>query len=387
MKNHKLISFALVILTLFLVFVHSQNNSQDVVSTKPENGEVIKIGSMAALTGVGSAIGIEENKGAILAVEEINRAGGINGRQIKLVSEDVSLDKIKNAVSSVTKLITVDGVVGLIGPQWDEPAQPILPVIEQYKIPTIGADNSDQLEIERDYQYFFSTWYDNRVGIRELLRFAQNKGIKTIAIVRPVNSGFWKFTGDTILSEASKYGVTIVDDVDMGNPLSLDFRTPLTKIKAKNPDAVFIVTSDYNQCTFLKQAKEIGLTSIKLGTESAGDYISLKNCPDLLEGTYFSSPQVTSAGAEFNDKFKKRFGDMPKFPSAITAYDAVYVLAHALRQTNGEGGEKLRKAVSDVNLSGSAIEQVKFNKKGFLYTPEDTFLMMTVKDGKFISEE
>ncbi len=129
MKNHKLISFALAILTLFLVFVYSQNNSQDVVSTKPENGEVIKIGSMSALTGVGSAIGIEENKGAILAVEEINRAGGINGRQIKLVSEDVSLDKIKNAVSSVTKLITVDGVVGLIGPQWDEPAQPILPVL------------------------------------------------------------------------------------------------------------------------------------------------------------------------------------------------------------------------------------------------------------------
>jgi branched-chain amino acid transport system substrate-binding protein len=346
--------------------------------------EPIRIGSMAALTGVGSAIGIEENKGAQLAVEEINQRGGINGRKLELVSEDVSLDKIKNAVSSVQKLIHTDKVVALVGPQWDEPAGPILPVIKDAQVPTVGADNSDQTEKDIDNPFFFSTWYDNRVGVRELLRFAQQKGIRTIAIIRPVDSGFWKFTGDIMHTEASKYGVQIVEDVDMGNPLSLDFRTPISKIKQKNPDAVFIVTSDYNQCVFMKQVKEIGLNSIKLGTESAGDYISLKNCPELLENTYFSTPKVTEKGAQFNTAFKNRFGDTPKFPSAVTAYDAVYVIAEALQKTGGEGGVKLRDEIARIKMEGSAISDLSFNSKGFLVTPEDTFEMKTVIHGKFV---
>lgn len=353
-------------------------------STEVENFGPIKIGGISALSGVGSAIGVEEKRGAELAVQEINERGGVNGRKLELVSEDLSIDKLKTAVSVAEKLISVDKVVAIVGAQWDEPTEPILPTIENSKVPTVGADNSDQLEKDKDYEYYFSTWYDNRVGVRELLRFAQSKGWKRIVIIRPVNAGFWKFTADTMSDEASKYGVEIVDDIDMGNPLSLDFRTPIVKLKQLKPDAVFAVTSDYNQCTYLKQASALGFKVPKLGTESSGDYVSLRNCPKLLENTYFSSPKITKSGEKFNQNFKTKFGVEPKFPSAVTAYDAVYVIAEALKRTGGKGGEPLRREIQKTDIQGAALESIVFNQKGFVSTPEDTFVMRTVKDGTFV---
>jgi len=352
--------------------------------SSPHRDSKIKIGSIAALTGVGSAIGQEELKGVRMAIDEANAEGGVNGESVELVSEDVSIDKMKTITSVARKLISIDKVLAIVGPQWDEPAQPLLPLIEEAKVPTVGADNSDQLEKDKDFQYFFSTWYDNRVGVRELLRFVQKKGWTKIAIIRPVNSGFYKFTADTMVNESPKYGVTIVEDLDMGNPLSLEYQTPIAKIKQVKADAVFIVTSDYSQCTFLKEAKELGLSIPKIGTESAGDYVSLSNCPKLLENTYFSSPKITEKGSQFIKNFIAKYGDGPKFPTAVTAYDATKILIQSLRVTKGKGGEELQKILAKTKTEGSSLEHISFNEKGFVYTPEDTFEMMSVKDGKFV---
>ena len=376
-KYGSIIAIIIIIVIIFLLSHSFQVKDTSVQGT-------IKIGGMSALTGVGAAIGEEERKGAQLAVNEINTSGGIKGRKLELVSEDVSLDKIKNAATVAEKLVNVDNVVAIVGPQWDEPAGPILPIIEKAKVPTIGADNSDQLEKDISYDYFFSTWYDPRVGVRELLRFSQSKGYKDIAIIRPLAAGFWEFTADIFVNDAPKYGVNVIENIDMGNPLSIDFRTSISKIKAKNPDAVFIVTSDYNQCAFVKQAKELGLSVPTLGTESSGDQVSLAECPQLLENRYFSTPKQSDKYALFSGSFKSTFGDIPKFPSAVTAYDAVYVIADALKKTGGNGGEALQKAIAETDRGGVALSEIKFNQKGFLFTPEDSFEMKTTKNGAFV---
>lgn len=353
-----------------------------------ENKDIIKIGGISALTGVGVAIGEEEGKGALLAVNEINENGGIDGKRLELISEDVSIDKIKIAVSVAKKLIEIDNVVAIVGPQWDEPAFPILPIIEDTKTVVVGADSSPMLEVDKEYTYFFSTWYDNRVGIRELLRFAQKRNLKRVAIIKPIAAGFWEYTAREFVKEAPNFGVEIIDEVDMGNPLELDFKTSLLKIMHNNPEAIFIVTSDYNQCTFLKQAAQIGYKGITLGTESSGDPTSLSQCPDLLEKRYFSTTIQSDAYKAFAERFKKRFGQYPKFPSAATAYDAVQVIAAGLRKTDGKGGEGLRQALVDMkDLKGVSLENLSFNSMGFVDTPENTYEIKTVKDGKFIKAE
>ena len=354
---------------------------------RPQEPGVIKIGSIAALTGVGNVIGEEELNGALLAVEEINSKGGVHGSKLELVSEDVSLDKLKVAVSVARKLIEVDKVVAIVGPQWDEPAMPILPIIEEAQVPMIGADSSPDLEKEKSYEYFFSTWHDNRVGIRELLRFAEAKNIHRVAIIKPIAAGFWEFTARTMREEASKYGVEIVEEIDMGNPLSLDFKTPLLKLRAVNPEAIFAVTSDYNQCPFLTQADQMGFTGITLGTESSGDPASLGQCPKLMEKRFFSTPSKTTKYQAFADSFKSKFGTEPKYPTSVTAYDAVYVIARALEKTKLKGGIVLRNVIAETQYEGVSTPLITFNAKGFVSTPENGFEMQTVKDGSFVKLE
>ena len=374
MKKYLIPAIIVVIIT-GLLFVQPK---------KPENKGSIKIGGISALTGVGVAIGEEERKGALLAVEEVNQSGGINGKNLELVSEDVSLDKIKTAATVAQKLIEIDKVVAIVGPQWDEPAQPMLPIIEKAKVPMVGADNSDQLEKDQDYKYFFSTWYDNRVGVREILRYAQSHNIKKISIIKLLSAGFWEFTADSMIKYAPDYGVQITDVLDLGDPLNLDFRTNLLKANQSKPDAIFIVTSDYNQCVFLKQKSELGIKTITFGTESSGDGVSLKNCPNLMSDRFWSTPKENNSYADFSNRFAKRFGDKPNFPSAVTSYDAVMVIANALKQTNGVGGEVLRDAIQKTNIKGISLDNISFNEKGFLTTPEDAFVMKTVKDGQAV---
>lgn len=349
------------------------------------SGEPIKIGSIAALTGVGSAIGEEEMKGVKLAIEEINQKGGVRGKKLELVAEDLSIDKLKVAGTITSKLININRVVAIVGPQWDEPAAAIVPIIEEAKVPTIGPDTTDDIESQKPAQYLFSTWFDNRVGIEELLKFAQEKNWKKIAIIRPFNGGFWQFTRDIFVNRAPAFNVTITNDENLGNPLLTDFRTFILKIKANKPDAVFMVVSDYNECVFMKQTKELGLNVPVLSTEAAGNNASLGQCPDLLENLYFSTPIHTQNYEKFAIAFKEMFGKEPQFPTAVTAYDALGIIAKALLETNGEGGEKLRNAIAATkDYEGASLPVINFNEKGFMITPADAFEMQTVRNGKFV---
>ena len=362
------------------------------VGNKPAalvGGEPIKIGSIAALTGVGTAIGEEELKGAQLAVDEANAEGGFNGRSVVLVSEDLSIDKLKNAGAVASKLINVDKVVAIVGPQWDEPALALLPIIEQNKTPMIGPDTTDAVETGGLGAYLFSTWYDNRIGIEELLKFAEKQELKNIAIIRPLNGGFWKFASDLFASGALARGITIVDDVDIGNPLTTDYRTFITKVKEKKPEAIFFVTSDPGECIFLKQMKELGVNVPLLATEAAGNKASLDQCSGDMANLYFSTPKVDHPGyRSFQESFVKKYGRPPLFPSAVTAYDGVKIILAALEKTGGIGGEALQKVLTETkDFPGASLPTITFDEKGFVITPDGSFEMQTVRGGQFVRME
>ncbi|MBI2617911.1 ABC transporter substrate-binding protein [Candidatus Kaiserbacteria bacterium] len=374
-----------IIIVLIIIAILAFNN----FSSEPSSENPIKIGGIFALTGIGAAIGEEELKGAELAIAEINRNGGVLGREIQFIPEDLSLDKMKNAGTIAQKLINIDKVVGIIGPQWDEPAIAILPLIEEHGVPTIGADITDTVETDGLGENLFSTWYDNRVGILELLRFAQARDITNIAVLRLTNGGFWKFTADYITKQAPQYGVAITDDIDFGNPLSLDFRTSIAKINQKNPQAIFVVVSDYNQCAFIKQAKEIGFNGLVLSTESAGSKAVLGQCPEALEDLYFSTPvNNTEEYEDFEKLFFEKYERKSLFPSAVTSYDAVRVLVDAIERAGNTDRATIREELAKTrSFKGASLPEITFNEKGFVITPEDAFQMVVVRSGGFVKVE
>ncbi len=354
-------------------------------ATQMGNTEPIKIGSIFALTGLGASQGEQELKGVQLAVKEINEAGGISGRQIELISEDVSLDKLNVAGSVAHKLVDIDKVMAIVGTTWDEPAQAILPIIEAAKVPMVGQNQTRALKKDNPFNYFFSTWYDNEVGVRELLSYAQKMRLKKVVIVRPIGAGFYQYVSDKISSNAKEFGVEIIEDINLNNPTVNDFRTDLAKIKIKKPDAVIIVLNGFTGCPFLKQAGEIIGNVPVLSTEGSGDYYALSQCSKSMENLYFSYPKETSGYALFVERYDKAFGASPSTPSVMTAYDALKIIAKSLESTNGEGGEKLQKVLAQTkSYKGVSLNDISFDELGFVATPLDAFEMRTVKDGKFV---
>ncbi len=350
------------------------------------SSEPMKLGGMFALTGVGASVGTEEHKGTLLAVEEVNSEGGINGKNIEFIVEDVSFDRLSRVASAANKLLNIDKVTAIVGPTWDEPTQALLPIIEQSKVPTIGPDQTHDLERTLDAPFFFSLWYDNAVGIKRLLSFAEKRGLKRIAIIRVLGAGYFQYTRNLVREFAPNYGVAIAEDLDLGNPLETDFRTPIRKVQELPIDALFMALGDFNECTFLKQTKELGFTKPILTTEAAANQTSLKTCPELMEQLYISQPQYGSNANDFIDRFRKRFGQVPQYPAAFTAYDAVKVLTEGLRKTKGNGGDDLRNALTDIkNFSGVSQDAISFDEKGFVITPDGAFEIKTVRDGEFVN--
>lgn len=374
MRKYILIISLLLIAILFSTYILNQK----------ETKESIKLGGLFILTGPGSTIGQEELKGAELAVQEINNEGGINGQQIELVVENASFLEPNKTLSAVLKLITNDQVIAIVGPTWDELAQTILPTIESQKIPTIGPDQTHDLEKEKTYDYFYSMWYEDEIGIRSLLAFAQDQGWERVAILRPSDTGFFQYTRNLFLDNAEEYGIQVTDDINIGNPITADYRTYILKAENNNPDAIFIALGDFSVCSFTKQIIELGVDTPVLSTEGAGNNISLNECPKSMEQLYFYYPRDTLRREEFMLSFAKMHERTPNFSSAANAYDAVRVIAEGLRQSNGNGGEELRTTINQINsFPGTAFEAINFDEKGFVSTPEDTFEIFTVRNGEF----
>lgn len=377
----KKILWIILILVVIIGGWYLLRTSTDIVSKEP-----IKIGGVFALTGLGASQGIQELNGAQLAVDDINAKGGINGRPLELIPEDVSLDKMNVAATAATKLINVDKVTAIVGTTWGEPAEIIAPIAEKSGIPMVGQNQTRTLETGRPLNYFFSTWYDNEVGIERLLAYAKQKGITKIAIIRPIGAGFYQYISDLVEKSAGNYGITIVADLDLNDPTAGDFRTPLTKIKSKDPDAILMVVNNFTECQVLKQARELAMDVPFLSTEAAGDVASLAQCPKLMENIYFSYPKEKDKYVEFVKAYSAKFKTDPATPSAMTAYDAVMVIAAGLEKTGGEGGAVLRDALAKTkNLPGVSADKISFDASGYVATPKDGFEMRTVQSGKFVA--
>lgn len=349
--------------------------------------EPMNIGGIFALSGLGASQGQQELNAAVLAVEKINAEGGVRGRSLKLIPEDVSLDKLNKAASAAHKLLDVDKVIAIVGTTWDEPAQAILPIIEDAHVPMVGPNQTRMLEADKAYEYFFNVWYDNAVGIRTLLSFAASQGIKSIAVIRPIPAGFYQYVADRTAEIAPEFGIDSVSDIALNDPAPSDYRTPLAKVMQKKPDAIVMVLNGGTACTFLKQVREMGINVPILSTEAAGDAFALQTCPDLMENLYFSYPKESKQYQDFAQRYEKRFGAPPQTPSAVTAYDAVWVIAKGLEKTDGQGGSLLRDAIGALSLDGISQSKISFDEIGYVRTPPDTYQMRTVRSGSFVLYE
>jgi len=333
--------------------------------------EPLIIGGVFHLTGPGAFWGSAEHNAALLAIEEINSAGGINGRELELIIEDGKTDFPQTAIA-FQKLIEVDQVPVIIGPTWF--AQIASPIADEKKV-TIISPSGGTVPIPS--AYFFDVWPTERQEILPLVSYMNQMNHTRIAVVYSQND--WSVSmKDNFAEESSKKGVKIVKEFATV-PDESDFRTLILELKQLPIDAIYAPFAFYpSQGAFSKQAKELNLSFPLYSSSGTENPVLLESFPQI-EGTVYPYPFRDEKEKEFLRKYETRFNSPPA-PSAAYAYDSVRLVAEALLSgvsTSDEIADYLRSVKDYQGVSNT----ITFDVNGRVI--QKPHIIKFVENGKF----
>jgi len=329
---------------------------------------VVKIGSAAPLTGAIAHLGKDNENGARLAIEEVNKAGiTIDGKPLKLelVGEDDAADA-KTGTSVAQKLVDAK-VVAVVGHLNSGVSIPASKIYSDAGIAQISPSSTNP-----DYtKQGFKTTYrvvgtDAQQGPALASYVIKNLSAKTIAIVDDATQ-YGKGLADEFEKTAKANGATIVIR-EATNDKATDFKAILTNIKAKKPDVIMYGGMDATGGPFAKQAKELGIASKIVG----GDGVCSPTLPDLAgdasENVVCSTVGVALSkikdGESFAKRYKERFNADVQIYSPMS-YDAVMVIVDAMKRANSTDPKAILGALPQTNYAG-LTGTISFDAKGDL---------------------
>jgi branched-chain amino acid transport system substrate-binding protein len=343
--------------------------------------DTIKVGEYASLTGKEAGFGQTSHHGVVLAIEEINAAGGVLGKKLELVYED-NQTKPGESATVVKKLISRDKVVALIGEVSSSRSLEAAPVAQQAKIPMIApaATNPD---VTKKGDYIFRVCFIDPFQGTVMAKFAQNDlKVKKVAIISSVSNaysvGLAKFFRETFTKAGG--AIAVEQKYSEGDK---DFRAQLTAVKAAGVEAIFVPGYYTESALIVRQARDLGLTMPILGGDGWEDEQLLKIAGDALNGcyysTHFSAENNDPAVAAFVGKYKKRWNN--EVPGAFSAlgHDAIYVLVDAIKRAGDTAGPKLRDALAKTKDVPGASGTTTLDKDRNASKPAT---IIAIKDGK-----
>ncbi|MCX6971499.1 MAG: ABC transporter substrate-binding protein [Verrucomicrobia bacterium] len=306
----------------------------------------IPVGEFASLTGASASFGQSSHKGTELAVEQINAAGGVLGKKIRLITED-DQSQAGQPATIVRKLISQDKVVAILGEVASSKSLEAAPICQQNKIPMISPASTNP-KVTEVGDYIFRVCFIDPFQGTVMSKFARGKGWKKIAVLTDVKQDYSVGLAEFFVKDILANGGEIVREQKYSTG-DKDFKPQLTSIKAAQPDAIF-VPGYYGEVSLIaKQAKLLGIKVPLLGGDGwVGDSL-LKVAGKSLDGSFFSSHFSASDKAEkvqnFVSKFKAKYGEVPDDMAAL-GYDSAMILADAMRRAGTTESAALRDAIA-----------------------------------------
>lgn len=328
-----------------------------------DSGGEIVVGMYGSLTGDGASFGQSSKEGTELGVEEINTAGGLlGGRKFKLLIED-DQSKPEEASNAVTKLISQDKVVAVLGEVASRRSLAAAPIAQKFQIPMITPSSTNERVTEVG-DYIFRVCFIDPFQGEVLAKFAFNDlKAKKVAILKDIQQDYSVGLTDSIASHFKALGGEVLDPVSYTSGDS-DFKAILTQVRSQKPAAVF-VTGYYPEAAIItRQARELGMTMPILGGDGwVGD--ALKNGREALNNTYisnhYSADNPDPLVQTFVKSYRARYNREPDAIAAL-AYDAVKVLADSMTRAGSTEGPKVRNALASADLPG-VTGRLKMNEK------------------------
>ncbi len=347
-----------------------------------KNTNTILVGEFASLTGKEATFGISSHEGTQLAIEQLNAAGGVLGKQITLVTED-NQSKPGESANAVNKLIAKDGAVAILGEVASSRSLEAAPICQKDSVPMISPSSTNP-KVTETGDYIFRVCFIDPFQGTVMANFAK-KTLKAqkIAIFTDVKSDYSKGLAKFFKEAFTGAGGQIVAELDF-NGGDKDFKGQLTSIKAANPDGVFVPGYYTDAALICIQAKEVGLTVPIFGGDGWESEKLTEIGKEAVEGTYFSTHYSPDAGgpkgAAFVAAYKARFSG--KLPDAMAAlgYDSAMILASAIKQAGGTEGAKIRDALAGTKDYDAVTGKITINGKR---DAEKSAVILQVKGGKF----
>ena len=313
------------------------------------NSNEILIGSYSSNTGATATFGVFQKNGTEMAIEEINAAGGINGKKIKHINYDNKSDN-DETLAVINRLISQDKVVAILGEATSGRSKIGAQVAQANKIPmlTSSATNPD---VTKAGDFIFRACFIDPFQGTVMAKFmTDNLKLKKAAILRDIKQDYSVGLADIFTQKLKDAGGEVVADVSYQEG-DIDFKSQLTAIKGKNPEAIF-VPGYYNEVALIaKQARELGMKQPLLGGDGWSSPKLYEIAGDAINGNYFSNHYTTESTdpktQNFVKAFKAKYNEEADVMAAL-AYDAVYLLAEAIKNTKEVTPQNIRDELAKI---------------------------------------
>ena len=349
-------------------------------SSEGSSGDTYKIGFIGPLTGDNANYGIRCSNAARLAINEINAAGGVDGKMLELIAED-SEGTVDKALAAYEKLAYMDEVCAIIGPVFTSPALAVAQRCQEDGIvmispsathkdvtaqPATNPDGlnyvfrtvpSDALQSEVAGYYFYEV-----LGYRKLASlYAMNDYSQGLAL--GMKDIFESLGGEVVAEETCMVG-------------DKDFRTQLTRIKAANPEAIYIPNYTVEDAQILEQASQLGVNVRFLSSDGFSDPEIYNLAPDFTDGVIYVGPAQAEASTILTD-FQAAYaaaynGDAPD-SFATNSYDATYIIAGALDRAGSADTKAIRDEVAATDDFQGANGTLNFAANGDLVASQGVY--------------
>lgn len=347
--------------------------------------DTIRIGANLEMTGGSASYGKSSQNGIKLAIDAANAKGGLLGKKIELVVAD-NKSEAAEAANAMQKLVAQDKVISVIGPNLSSLSIATTAITSSSKVmaispmatnPSVTVDNNGKT---KDFM-FRSCFIDPFQGT-VMATFAKNElKAQNVALLIDNSSDYAKGLSQFFKEAFVKSGGKIVAEESYLQK-DTDFKATLTKIKAQNPDLLYIPGYYQEVGMIIKQAREIGLNVAMAG----GDTWDSAKLPEIagkdnLNNCYFSSmyspDDVSALNKEFVESYQKAYGEKPDVFAALS-YDATLLVLNAIKTAGTTDTVKIKDAMAATKDFEGVSGKVSFNAQ---HNPVKSAVIIEYKDG------
>ena len=338
-------------------------------SSQPQdkaNQSAIKIGVVSPLTGEFEPLAQPNLNGIKAAIDDINAAGGIQGKSVELVVKD-SKGQLQPSLKVAETLITEEKVVGIIGAWASRNTMAIAEqVTSKHSVPQISyASTSPAITILEDNDFLFRTATSDAFQGVALATIARDKRLEKLAILHP-NDTYGQGLAESVRSAFEARGGKITGAVPF-EPKQTSYEKELAQLAAGRADALVIVGLPNEGSKIIKQALKMGKFDGFILTDSLKSPQVVEAAgPGGLDTSFGTTPQAskgTKAYIAFKNSYETKFGELPDIPYTDTAYDATMILALAIAKAGSTEGTAIRDAMREVaNSPGVDVRPGEWEK-------------------------